>query len=405
MEKQSTRVLVADDEPMTRAILAQAVHRAGFSPVLASDGEQALKLLEGPSAPRLALLDWVMPKLDGIEVCRRLRVQGRPHVYVLLVSASNRQENVLAGLDAGADGFIAKPFHPSEIIARLKAGERALGTEQNNVSDIRSVLSDALASLASGEIIIRSGEIIGKILLHQGQIVWVHVSSAAVGLNAALHAEARVSRDDLKLVFEECRQTGQNVLDVLLAWQLVDRALLREVVRRFFSQRLAELFSLPNASAFFVPNTRGFDGSISYLPEELLPTSEGAAQPPMESPQQSSSAFAVARRVFPEQLLEEAMTFDGAQSMAIFDRNTGQRLAAAGENVDLDVLIASARLCQLLPPADSLEDVLLTSSQHYQLFRAVPSSKDLLVYLRLNRASTSLAMARFHLTRLAEQIL
>jgi two-component system cell cycle response regulator len=91
--------------------------------------------LQAEDAPRLALLDWMMPGLDGTEVCRRLRAQASaPYTYVLLITARDRQSDVIAGLEAGADDYITKPFHPQELKARLHVGIRVLELEQELVA-------------------------------------------------------------------------------------------------------------------------------------------------------------------------------------------------------------------------------------------------------------------------------
>jgi PleD family two-component response regulator len=104
--------------------------------VCARDGKEAWELLSRPDAPRLALLDWVLPEIDGIEICRRLR--GKPsdeaYTYTILLTAKNRKEEMLEAMDAGADDFLAKPFDPSEPKARLLVGKRIVELQQELVS-------------------------------------------------------------------------------------------------------------------------------------------------------------------------------------------------------------------------------------------------------------------------------
>ena len=121
------KILIADDEAVSRRILESRLRRWGYDVVVACDGTQAWDALQQPDAPDLAILDWEMPGMDGVEVCRRLRQAGREsYVYVLLLTSRNRGEDVVAGMDAGADDYVSKPFDDNELKVRLRAGRRIL---------------------------------------------------------------------------------------------------------------------------------------------------------------------------------------------------------------------------------------------------------------------------------------
>ena len=122
------RVLVADDNPVFLTVLRQMLMAWGYEVASAADGIEAWNILQSESAPRLAILDWMMPGMDGIEVCRSVRASRlRDSVYVLIVTASTTPEDLTAVLDAGADDFVQKPFKSPELRARLRNGERILG--------------------------------------------------------------------------------------------------------------------------------------------------------------------------------------------------------------------------------------------------------------------------------------
>jgi diguanylate cyclase (GGDEF)-like protein len=121
------RILVAEDEAVSRRILESRLRRWGYDVVIACDGAQAWEALQKPDAPDLAILDWEMPGMDGVEVCRRVRQEGRePYVYVLLLTSRSRGEDVVAGMEAGADDYVSKPFDDNELKMRLRAGRRIL---------------------------------------------------------------------------------------------------------------------------------------------------------------------------------------------------------------------------------------------------------------------------------------
>ena len=119
------RVLIADDEATSRHLIQAALRGWGFEVLVAVDGAEALRILEGSSPPEIAMLDWMMPRVDGLDVCRRIRAaMPNAATYIILVTARGGVENVLQGLEAGADDYITKPFDPRELRARLRAGVR-----------------------------------------------------------------------------------------------------------------------------------------------------------------------------------------------------------------------------------------------------------------------------------------
>jgi diguanylate cyclase (GGDEF)-like protein len=121
------KILIADDDDVLRHILQATLSKWGYEVVLARTGLEAWRILEGSDAPKLAILDWIMPGMDGVEVCREIRKRvDEPYIYILLLTAKDRKEDVVAGMDAGADDYLAKPFNPEELKVRLRAGRRIL---------------------------------------------------------------------------------------------------------------------------------------------------------------------------------------------------------------------------------------------------------------------------------------
>ncbi len=119
------KVLVADDDPVSRRLLQMSLSNAGYPIVTASNGAEALALLEQKDGPQLAVLDWMMPEMDGVEICRIIRKATRePYVYILLLTARGHQTEIIQGLEAGADDYITKPFDLHELKARLRTGKR-----------------------------------------------------------------------------------------------------------------------------------------------------------------------------------------------------------------------------------------------------------------------------------------
>jgi DNA-binding response OmpR family regulator len=139
------RILIAEDDPTSRRLLEATLARDGYHVVSASDGDEAWERLRDKDGPRLAILDWMMPGRDGIEICRQLRREPRPsYVYLLLVTTKTRTEDIIHGLEAGADDYLTKPYDPQELRCRVKSGERLLRLEEalaGKVSELQEALS------------------------------------------------------------------------------------------------------------------------------------------------------------------------------------------------------------------------------------------------------------------------
>lgn len=125
------RILLAEDEAHPRRVLSQYLQRWGFEVVTAEDGLQAAALMDQGEPPLLALIDWMMPGMDGIQLCQHIRSRtAAPYTYVILLTAKSDKEEIAAGLDAGADDYVTKPCDLTELRARLKVGERTVTLER-----------------------------------------------------------------------------------------------------------------------------------------------------------------------------------------------------------------------------------------------------------------------------------
>jgi DNA-binding response OmpR family regulator len=139
------RILVAEDDATSRRLLEVSLARGGYDVVSATTGDEAWETLHEVDAPRLALLDWMMPGMDGIDICRQLRREPRSsYVYLLLLTTKTRTEDIVHGLEAGADDYLTKPYDPQELRCRIKSGERILRLEEAlaaKVSELSAALS------------------------------------------------------------------------------------------------------------------------------------------------------------------------------------------------------------------------------------------------------------------------
>ena len=136
-----TRILVVDDDEIGLAVVRNALAHAGHEVLTAGNGEEALAVLRREDV-RLVITDWEMPVLDGLDLCRAIRRRDGGYVYVILLTSHGSSAAIVAGMSAGADDFIVKPFNQAELMARVRAGERVLGLET------REMVIFALAKLA-----------------------------------------------------------------------------------------------------------------------------------------------------------------------------------------------------------------------------------------------------------------
>lgn len=125
-------ILIADDDPISCRLLESIVNKIGFEAVTVDDGDKALKILLSESSPKIAILDWMMPEIDGIEVCRKIREeQQSPYKYIILVTSKTEKENIIEGMKSGADDYITKPFSVEELTVRINAGKRIIELQEN----------------------------------------------------------------------------------------------------------------------------------------------------------------------------------------------------------------------------------------------------------------------------------
>jgi CheY-like chemotaxis protein len=138
-------VLIADDDPVSRTLLTSLLQADGYEVKAVADGAAAWDVLQQPNAPALAVLDWMMPGVDGPELCRRVRgLGGIAPPYLLLLTARDGSDDVVEGLASGADDYVTKPFDRAELRARLQVGCRVLALQQKLTQRVRE-LESALA--------------------------------------------------------------------------------------------------------------------------------------------------------------------------------------------------------------------------------------------------------------------
>ena len=121
------KILIAEDDPVSRRLLQATLVKWSYDVVVAHDGVETWEALQDKDAPKLAILDWMMPGMDGVEICRKIRQRKEtPYTYIILLTTKSEKEDIIKGMNAGADDYITKPFVPQELKVRLRAGRRII---------------------------------------------------------------------------------------------------------------------------------------------------------------------------------------------------------------------------------------------------------------------------------------
>jgi two-component system KDP operon response regulator KdpE len=175
------KVLAAEDNPVFQSMLRALLTKWGYDVVAARDGIEAWRILESAAAPRLAILDWMMPGVDGVELCRRVRAAGRePYIYILLLTARTESEDLVQGMEAGADDYLTKPFALGELLARLRVAlrhaARAAGAPEEPVFELGELkvdLAHRRVFLAGAEVHLTPTEykLLTTLVRHAGKVL------------------------------------------------------------------------------------------------------------------------------------------------------------------------------------------------------------------------------------------
>ena len=125
------RILIAEDDPVTRRLLEASLRKWGYDVLATVNGSEAWEALQGPEAPSLVISDWMMPVMDGLELCRKIRKMEKPgYIYFIVLTSKGMKKEIIEGLEAGADDYLTKPFDRDELKFRTMIGERIIKLEQ-----------------------------------------------------------------------------------------------------------------------------------------------------------------------------------------------------------------------------------------------------------------------------------
>lgn len=246
------KILLAEDSAVDRHLITGHLKQWGFDLLIAKDGEEAWQLLQTPDAPRLVLLDWVLPRIEGIELCRRVRQAeaNAYYTYIVMLTGKDGKNDLVEGMRAGADDYLVKPFNPPELKARLLAGQRILDLQQE-LLDARESLRmaatyDFLTRLLNrGEIVAllarelvrgeREGIPVGIILADIDHFKDVNDSLGHLAGDAVLKEVANRLKSDLRIYDGAGRYGGEEFLLILPGCNLATTMRRADEIRRLVS--------------------------------------------------------------------------------------------------------------------------------------------------------------------------
>jgi phosphoserine phosphatase RsbU/P len=131
-------IIIAEDDPVSRELISTVVREWGFRTIVTRDGHEAMEAIRAQEGAAIAILDWMMPGMDGLQVCQRARAREKM-IYIILLSARGGTENLVEGLECGADDYLVKPFDKNELLARLKVGVRVLDLQTSLANRVKEL--------------------------------------------------------------------------------------------------------------------------------------------------------------------------------------------------------------------------------------------------------------------------
>ena len=404
------RIIVADDEPLSRELVLRMIRaRTDYEVTAVDDGEKALALALASPTPDVLLLDWMMPGLSGTDVCARVRESPlATQPYIVLLTAKSSREDALEGLSVGADDFLSKPVAPDILMARLSPAERRPTSQRSRSRSVAQALFRAREQ-GDGELIVKDGNGSARVLFHDRKVAWAHVSDDRNALLEILTPEVGIDAETAHEVVAECRRTGARLSDTLVSFGLVDRARFREHLLNWTKRKMRAILAFTKPELLFIAQRRRYSEDLLFDLEEVLsdevapprpisihpptPTKARRWQDAFSTPDASTTQQATS------QVLDDAFQCEGVLGAAIIDRLTGECLLQRGCDLSPDVAWAHLQTLNVLSREERVEDSIVVTGTRYHLVRFIPRAPDCFVYLVVDASQALIAAARLGLRR------
>lgn len=437
------RILVVDDDPLNLEFMAELLRSRGYDVVTAADGETAWEILQQSEAPRMLVLDWLLPGVSGPQLCRRVRSQpDGEQVFIILITGHNPSERLHEGLAAGADDFLAKPYHPKVLLSHVAVGIRQLASKRSVSARVLRSLHDA-TRLGSCDVAVRGQEAIGRICFHDGAVVWADLSNDPESLYERLLQESGASLGKVMPLSQREEQYSQDLSSERMAMALAEFAELRSAVRDWVKRKVAQILRLTVIDVGVIPMTsrRDFPASLALQLDEVLPEAPPAAGLTAEAMRDTSWELRELRpsrpprgqdmatqevawsQTFPavetEQsariraVLVQAMSVRGAIGAAALQLHQNGCLARIGRLVAISPLLGALHVVkelyvpgqEIASATDATPELIVTGGAQHQLLHVVPGASPIALLLVLNANTSTLAMARHQMQQLARSLL
>lgn len=388
------RLIAADDDSVARAFLRALTKSLDLDVDVVEDGEEVLRLLEHGSRPAILLLDWVMPGLSGLDVCRRVRAVSEVPTYTIIATGKH-PDRLYRALDAGADDLMAKPFERKELLTRLQVARYALDAAPGR--SLRSAVEEARSS-DGGEVVFRGAGQVTRIYFQHGQVVWVSVAPGAGHPGEALRASLGIEAADLRAVVQESRVTGKPFDTLLIAWDLCDRSALHDALAEHFRSLLAPAEQRANSRATFIPNSAARSQTeMRFDIDDLAPwmkvTNPSMTSMPPPRPEDEKSAL--------RRLGERIRQIEGVEAWFVLDPREGSCLRSRGDESLVETAWAITRTLSDAgheSGPNRWEELIVTTSRHFMLARGARDGP--VVVCALQRDGARLGLARHKLNQI-----
>lgn len=418
--KSAVRVLVADDDALNRDFLQRLLTAHGYEALLAENGQAALQLLLQSDAPQIALLDWEMPVLDGLDLCRAIRSDiHERYVHVLMLSGVHPDEHRIQALEAGADDFLPKPYHPDVLLARLNVASRLVKRQPSSSERLLAALKEAAAS-GGGDVAVREGDTVGYITFCQGKVSWAYVSQDNSSFFEQLGEELKMQAGSVDSVLASCRETGTDFYHELIERGYTSEHELRRAIESWLRRKLEQIFRLSHANVLFLPADRQEEPVYTFPLESVLPQQ----LPITERTSSNSTLIAVPNeqsdrkneweRVFASgtadeslrcsRILQAILTIPGSLGAALLDMSQNLCYGYKGLLPQVSVLLTELLLLRSLHRPGLPLELSVNQGGIYHLLVAPPFDTSLVLVLVLDSDKGLIGTARLRLIQLAGDI-
>lgn len=401
------KILIADDDPLCTRALERVLRQNHYEVVTARSGSEAWDVLKRPSSPPMAIVDWMMPGMTGVDLCARVRLEADTiYRYLILVTGRAEPGAAVQALNAGADDLIGKPWVPEEVLARVQAGQRVVSRAQSSAHVFKAVLDEALRS-AGGEVVVRSGDDVGRVFVHEGRIAWASLSSSQESFHDVLRSRVAIEPGEWQSLVRACQSDRLNVFEALIHWGLAERDSVTACLRSFIARRLRDMSHLPNLSALFLPGARPYSTELLVAPHELpaldssLPPRQSPAPAPLAPATEGASVSSM--RAAAARDLQPLFEINGALVVALIDLDSSDLVWLASDRVEnVEALLRTqSRALRGLGGDDPASEMMASAGGVWHMLVRLPQRDHLCLYLALKHGTTIPAMARLKLLQFA----